>query len=563
MRYAWILLCALLAMVLAGCGGGGGGTPGSSGGSGTGSATALYLTDNLSATYSGVWVRIHELELEGPDGSATIFRSDTGVEVNLRALSDGAPLFRFLAVADIPNRRYSGARVTTSRSVTLVPTGGGAAITAFIDPSLNVPSNRSRIPVNFPTSLTVSAPGNLVIDFDLANWTLTGGIIAPVVRKGDDSTLTNLGRHFSEDFEGSVTNLTGTAPNQRFVLTNAFGLSVPVQMSATTTLINEQGAGNPALSNAQRVEVYGRFDPSSRMMLAATVTIEDTQGPEAKGRGVVTAVNLAAGTLTLRLTSSRGFLPSSGTLVAIITESTRAFNDAGLPLTRAELLNIVAAGSFPVEVEGSYSVANNTLTATHAKIELDGLNGDQEAKGAVTASSLPNGTLSIEVREWEGFAWTPSAVLNIVTTVGTQYRDTNGTTLTQTQFFGGLGVTNAAKVEGRLNGTTMTATKLQLRTGFGGIDGQESRGQVVSVDQANRRFALRLSNWSGWNGGFGNVVTINLRAGATYRDDNGSSLTEQQMFNRLSSLPLVEAEGQWDGAVFQASKVKIDRPEDD
>lgn len=549
--------------MLAGCGGGGGGTPGTSGGTGTGSATALFLTDNLSATYSGVWVRIHELELEGPDGSARIFSSDTGVEVNLRALSDGAPLFRFLAMADIPNRRYTGARVTTARTVTLVPTGGGAAISATIDPALNVANNRSRIPVNFPTSLTVAAPGNLVIDFDLANWTLTGGIVAPVVRRGDDSTLANLARHFSEDFEGAVTNLTGTAPNQRFVLTNAFGLSVQVQMSATTTLISEQGAGNPALANAQRVEVYGRFDPSSRTMLAATVKIEDTQGPEAKGRGVVTAVNTIAGTLTIRLSSSRGFLPSSGTLVGIITDTTRVFNDAGLPLTRAEFLNIVAAGSFPVEVEGVYSALNNTLTATHAKIELDGLNGDQEAKGAVTASSLANGTLTIEVREWEGFAWTPNAALNIVTTGSTQYRDANGSVITQTQFFGGLGVTNATKVEGRLNGTTMTATKLQLRTGFGGIDGQESRGQVVTVDQANRRFTLRLNSWSGWNGAFGNVVTINLRAGATYRDDNGNTLTEQQMFNRLSSLPLVEAEGQWDGTVFQASKVKIDRPEDD
>ena len=90
------IVACVFAIVMFGCGGGGGG------GVGNGSV-GLFITDNLLNGYEGVWVTIYKVELEKTDGTfETVLDDTTGRSLNVRALNDGAPLYKFLGIGSIP-----------------------------------------------------------------------------------------------------------------------------------------------------------------------------------------------------------------------------------------------------------------------------------------------------------------------------------------------------------------------------------------------------------------------------------------------------------------------------
>ncbi|HAY14000.1 MAG TPA: hypothetical protein DCY02_05950, partial [Armatimonadetes bacterium] len=127
------------------------------------------------------------------------------------------------------------------------------------------------------TPVTFGVTDDFVLDFDLANFTITGSNVTPAIRRNNGSGLDDTARHEEDDIKGTVAGLTGTVPNQQFTLTR-LNDSVTVFMDANTTVFNSNGASNPAVANGQVVEVYGLFNTARNGIVATKVKIEDGNG---------------------------------------------------------------------------------------------------------------------------------------------------------------------------------------------------------------------------------------------------------------------------------------------
>ena len=67
-----------------------------------------------------------------------------------------------------------------------------------------------------------------------------------------------------------------------------------------------------------------------------------------------------------------------------------------------------------------------------------------------------------------------------------------------------------------------------------------------------------LVEWSGFSGTAGQVINVQMSVSATYRNDDGATITAEQFFGALVSGGLVEVEGSWNGSLFTATKAKLD-----
>ena len=122
------------------------------------------------------------------------------------------------------------------------------------------------------------------------------------------------------------------------------------------------------------------------------------------------------------------------------------------------------------EAEGSYDEATNTLTAAKVKLEDEDENGDDERESELTG---PAGnvnstafTFQVTVQQWEGVSIAPGTVVTVVTTANTEYKKSN-----KSAFFAALANGSLVEVKGALNGTTLTAERVELED-----DGEDDNG---------------------------------------------------------------------------------------
>ena len=561
MRFRVFAAFAALAVLigLLGCGGSGGASGGSNN-------MSVFLTDDLNAGYSAVWVRIHEVELEYSGGSDKVFDSSTGLEVDLRSLnSAGTNKFAFLNTAGLPSRNYTGAKVTFAKNLTLFPTAGAPQAVQF-DPAFDTANGRSRVQFNFVAPVPSSNGGSFVLDFDLANWTLAAGLVTPVIKLHGGGGLDDPANHHAEDWHGTVSALSNLGNGAyTFTLTVSSSVVLKVSVASTTVVMNSNGAGSPALANGQFVEVRGKFNRTSASVDASVVKVEDSSSSgEQKVEGAVSAINSGAGSFDVAATDVRGFLPSAAVVHVTTTGTTHFFSDNGVSMTKDEFFTALSSGA-KAEAEGSYASGTNTLAATKAKLE-DHSGSDiwDEAKGGVTAFNAAAGTCSISVTEWEGFAFSSGTSLPIVTTGSTTYRDANGSSVTQAAFFGAMVNGSSVKVEGTFASGTMTAKRLEFRSsggggGGGGGGGQhEAKGYVSSPNLGAGTFVLDLFSWTGFSGSFGLDINVTMTSTATYRNKAGNSVTKDQFFALLTAGAAAEVEGTLTGTSFSATKAKIE-----
>lgn len=539
-----------LVFSVGGCGGGGGGSV-----SGGAARAAFFITDDLSTAYDHVWVRIHELELEFDGGSVPVFSSSAGVEVDLRALNDGGNLFKYLASASVPERRYTAARVTMGRAVVLFPTGSATGQVASFPTSLDHGTNLTRLTVPVAGGFVVGSGSSVALDFDLSQWTLTGGVVTPVVRRFVGVGLDDPAKMVEDEFSGIVGDLTGTVPTQSFTVTRGSGQVVSVRMDGSTVILNSDGAPSPALAVNQRVEVKGRFNPGTRSVLASVVKIEDpTVDDDFEVEGPTRNANVGSGTFEVKAKRTRGFLPSQLWTSVVTTDLTRFFTEDGLPIGRASFFAALVAGA-SAEVEGAYDVNTSTLTATKAKLEDFEVDDFPEAKGTAASVNASAGTLGIVLTEWAGFAGAAGQTVNVVTTETTIYRDLNGNGQTKEQWFATLADGQAVKVEGAFAGGTITAKKLERRLGVGTV---EAKGKASAGNLSAGTFTLKLASWSGFNGSANQEITVTMQTGATFRDEDGDAITKEQFFAAFDKGLLVEVEGTLIGTQFTAVKGELD-----
>ncbi len=457
-----ILLGAVATGVLAlslGCGGSGTPATGSAG------RVTTYFTDDMD-TNDHVWVKVFKVELVTPaGGTVSVFDDSTGRVIDLRTLRDGTGArFAFVGAESADAGTYSATRVTMDRSLTIFPAGstvgvGRSFAAAFIVPGF---PNRARADLTFATPLVVnSGAQDVVVDFDLPNWSDDGALVSPVLTTGTTTGINDDARHERHSFHGAISNLTGTSPDQSFTLTVRSGFQFTVQTSSTTAIYRSDGGLNPALANGQNVEVFGVFSRSADAFKAAYVRIRapgDDQG-EAELHG--TPSNIGASQFDVTVHSTRGFIPPETVVHVQFGGTTRFFSHGGVPIDQATFLAALATSS-DVEAEGTFIGATRTLVATKLKIDDEGGEHEAEAKGSPSAVNSGAGTFKVTLVEWQGFSGSVGGLLDVEVAAGTTYRNNQGTTIDAATFFAALGASPRVEVEGALVGTVLHARKAKL-----------------------------------------------------------------------------------------------------
>ncbi len=544
-----LLVGSLVLAIAAGCGGGGGG--GSLGG------LNVFITDDLSQDYDQVWVTVHQIELQGAGGGfTTVFQSAEGVPVDLTSLNDGAPKFLFMGKDSVPAGDYSGMRVTMARGLTLVATGSSSGESCTFDPSLDFGASQTRASFSFGANLAINGPANVVLDFDLPNWTKNGSVVTPAFQRGDDSTIDNPLRHESEDYHGTIGSLSGTAPDQTFVLRRTSG-NFNVVTNSGTIVFNENGAGSPALANNQRVEVRGRFDTTSNALVATVIKVEDSNDDDDKVEGPTSNLNEVAMTVDVAVREVEGFLPSDPIVHVQFSASTRFFTKVGMPLTLGEMLTFLATG-IEVEAEGVYDAGSNTLNAVKIKLHPeDDDDHEAEAKGSASNINSGAGTFDLTIYSWYGFSSTSGAVISVVTNGSTTYRNDNGDTISAGDFFTGIQSGLFAEVEGTFSNGVLTASKAKLEDEGGGGTGQpEAKGYVISSNLGAGTVTISLVEWFGFNGSWGAQQVIQTTGSTSFEDDNGDPMTQAAFFAGLTAGKVIDAKGSYSGGILTATRAR-------
>lgn len=360
-------LLGALAIVAAGCGGSGGG-------SGGGTNVAFFITDDLHTGYDHVWVTVKEVTLQKVGGGfTTVFADTPGVAVDLRSLRDASGRrFKFLGCDDNLSGQYSSVIVTLDDDVVLYPTGSSTGQDRVFEGAVN---GEKLLSANFPAQAFGEDNDDFVVDFDLSTWNENGSQVTDasiaVLSEDDEDELDDDERHEHDDYEGTVSNLAGIAPDQTFTLTHD-GRSVEVQLNADTEIDEDDDDGPLVLENGAEVEVEGFFDPVLNKLIATKLEVEDDDddddAPEVEGNAA--SINDGAFTFDVEIDETDHFVPS-GDPVHIATTDTTLFRLGDDQwVTRAEFFAAFAEGD-EVEVEGTYDSGTNTLTATKVKLESE------------------------------------------------------------------------------------------------------------------------------------------------------------------------------------------------
>lgn len=465
MKVLMQILASLLALsLLAGCGGGGGN--GSGGGSGS---TSMFITDDLNTNYDHVWVTIKQVTLgKVGGGSTTVFNNSAGVTVDLKTLRDNqGRRFKFIGLDDGLSGQYNSVSVVLDDDLILYPSGATTGQNRVF-----AGSSGGSVTLSASFAATTFGSGNddLIIDFNLSNWTDNGTeVTGSIAFVASDPGLDDEDRHERENYPGFVSSLNGVVPNQTFTLTQG-GMHFTVQCSADTEIDRSGGNGNPVLANGQHVVVRGIFDVTQDKLIAARVKITGNSEPgeHDEALGVASNINSGAGTFDLDVTEADDFLPEANPIHIVTNGSTKYRNGPGTFVTQAEFFAALTNDT-TVEAEGSYDAGSNTLTATKLKIEHhggdDGDEDNAEVTGATGSVNFGASTFTVVATDFSGLNVAPGTVINVQTNGDTTFRGLSGdTTITAQAFYDALVAIpgRLAEVEGHWDGSVLVATKVKL-----------------------------------------------------------------------------------------------------
>lgn len=356
-----LLVLAAIVAAFAGCGGGGSG--------GSNGLLSLFVTDAMDGN-DAVWVTIHRIELLTASGSETVFSSDAGVTVDVRSLHDASGhRFEFMGDDKVPGGTYTGVRVTMEKSLVVFAAGATTGTPMQFADAFNDANGKTVVSYNFAAPMVLSAgDDDLVIDFDLADWNEASGIVTPVLKAGSEDGLQDETRHEDGSYDGKVSGLLGTAPDQTFTLSTHDHGTFNVKTDSNTEFDGEDGLA-AALANGSFVEVEGTYDTATNTLLAKKVSVEDGDQEPQKAEGSVTAFDAGAGTITITLHESEGFAPLSQTLTLDANAAgAKFYGPDETSKTKAEFFALLSAG-VQVKAKGTFDSGTNTLTG--ASFEID------------------------------------------------------------------------------------------------------------------------------------------------------------------------------------------------
>jgi hypothetical protein len=564
-RRAFALLPILAALVVIGCGGSGGagtatggGNGGNGGGGNTTAPVGIFITDNLNNGYSQVWVNIQKVELLSSSGPRAVFNNADGVTVDLKTLRDGTGArFQFLSAESVPIGTYTGVRLTLDKDLVLFPTGSATGQErVFAQAAVGAETATFDINFSAPQNLGISGD-DLIVDFDLSQWTDDGTKVTAVIVEGDDTGFSSENRHESAEVKGTISGLGGTIPNVTFNLDLAAGGTIQVVASSSTNVFRND-AVLAVLSSGQFVEVHGTYDPNTRKFQATSIEIENSnQQNEAKVEGEPADVNASAGTFSIAPSFVRAFLPTEASVNVVTTDSTIYLANSGLPITKAAFFEVLATAP-STEVEGTYNAETNTFTARKAKLDDEGANQVQ-VRGAPSQVNTLEQTFKVQATVFGGIFLPVNAVVTVATTVQTEFLDDDNNTLTSTQFYAAAANAAAVEVEGTYdaNNNRLLAKKVKLEDQVNAnqveVEGISSNGNVGALT-----FSVTLQSWLGGLFTNGQLVNVAIQEGAELMDDNNNVITADQLFTAIGSGSRVDVRGRLDGGVLKADRVRLD-----
>lgn len=453
MRLRYLIGLLALLIMIAGCGG-----SGASGNVNTGGG-AIFATDSVDNN-AHVWVTIEKVVLTSATGNVTVFDDPTGITIDLRTLADiNGKRYSFLS--GVPDGTYTGINVTVDKTVTIFVNGNPNGFTRVFAGNNGTTATLS---LTFAQPKTLGAGSNLVLDFDLGDWDDNGTTISgnPFLKEGDGNGLNDPNRHEHDEHHGTIANLTGTAPDQTFILVRG-NMGVSVTVNANTMILNSGGTMNPVLSNGEQVTVDGAYSVATNSILADWIEIRRDHVHHREAEGTVSTINSAQGSFTLTVRHADGFHPGT-TDITVNTTGTTTFQAAhGLTLTQAEFFAAVQAGS-RVHVEGTFDSSTSTFTATKVRLQDAGGVDEAEIRGAVSNVQILPRTFDVTVSDWEGINIGNGTVVHVTTDVSTTYKN-GDQTMTQGDFFVAIAGGANVEVEGHFDAgtTTMAASKISIR----------------------------------------------------------------------------------------------------
>ncbi|HEY0868134.1 MAG TPA: DUF4382 domain-containing protein [Fimbriimonas sp.] len=475
----YLLACFAACMLALGCGGESGSGSGDTGGGSGAANVKLFITDAPVKDYQSVWVTIHKVELTGPNGTVAVYENAEGNVVDLAKLSkNNVPQFAFLGITNIPAGVYASARVTLDENVSLVPRGGGDAIDRVFADS----QNGQKVVTFDLGNDRLANQDNLVIDFDLEKWTEDGQFVTAVVKKGLEDGLSDKTRHEHEEWEGTISHLTGESGAQSFEIRHGRWY-VKVATTPETAIYNSDGSTSPTLSNGARVHVRGAFDVARDAVVADSIKVKmgggDGHEDEDEAEGIVSEVG--ANSFKLQVTDTEGFVPEADVITVSTSETTRFFSRGGIPMTSEAFYAYLSQNAGPaasfVEAEGAYDAATNTLAAVKVKLEDadddDGHIAESEVEGPVSEIDAAAHTFKLTVESWEGVSLEKGEVVTVEVDTDTMFRGDGHETLTMDQFFARLTAGVTVEVKGSLQGAKLDAVRVEFEDGDGHHGGDD------------------------------------------------------------------------------------------
>lgn len=209
---------------------------------------------------------------------------------------------------------------------------------------------------------------------------------------------------------------------------SAADFDVGNQKATTTASTSYVGGAATDLALNKRIEVEGTFNASGVLVATKIAFKADTS---TRFQGTIEALNATNRTLTI-----------FG--VTISTSSATSFEDDSSANARPFGYAQLRTGDY-LELRGAEGAT--PLTATATLIERRNLDARRELQSTARNVALPNFTL---------------VGVTVTTTNGvTEFRDLNGNTITQAQFFSQI-AGRGVKVRGTFNGTAFAATRAEL-----------------------------------------------------------------------------------------------------
>ena len=524
-------LFVLLLLSLFGCGGAGGSLS---------SVFNLFITDDASTQYSGVWVKLYKAELKGDgDKSVVLFNSPEGVTVNLRQLNDGASKFLLLAPGTVPDGTYNKVQFEVNKTVNLVAVGSGVASTALFPNALDNTAGNSVLTANLSPNIVMPGASKVVIDFDLKHWDVVNGVITPILKHHDGAGLEDGSRHERFEYHGMIGSLSGATPNYAFDFTLKTGGTIHVTTDDTTD-IDGQG-DNAGLVGGRAAEIYGIFDPSTKSVKANIIHyISDHEATDlVKAAGKGSNANAQAGTFDLAPKFTKGFAPK-GDKVSITTDANTHFKGKhGTALSQADFFAAMAAAgtNATIDLDGVYNDGSNSIAAQDIHIENEAEFGDALAGGRTSNPNSDALTFDILVGRSSGFVDNGST-LKVQLSPDAEIRGPHGVVTTKEQFFSLL--TEKARyvgMKGLYNADTQTFLASRVEYVVDQTVNITAKGVTSNPDNQAGTFDFLVSQISGIDLSHTTPIHLSVTANTLFKGPDGADINLDQFFLLLAAGP--------------------------